>query len=243
MCGIAGWLGCLPDAETYAARLQQAMRHRGPDGHGAQLWADAGLVHTRLSILDLSPAGAQPITNEDGTVWAVFNGEIYNHKEIRRSLEARGHKFKGHSDSEVLPHLYEEEGLDFVRKLRGMFALAIYDTRSSHFDSCPRSFRDQASFLCARVKIGLRLPAKSEHFLNCPVSIPDPTGRQFMISLRFSTSLRQRHSTRAFGRLQPGEILEARLDGDGVSWKTRTYHRWSIAPDLALTLRPGHGSG
>ena len=63
MCGIAGWLGCLPDAETYAARLQQAMRHRGPDGHGAQLWADAGLLHTRLSILDLSPAGAQPITN------------------------------------------------------------------------------------------------------------------------------------------------------------------------------------
>ena len=129
MCGIAGWLGCLPDAETYAARLQQAMRHRGPDGHGAQLWADAGLVHTRLSILDLSPAGAQPITNEDGTVWAVFNGEIYNHKEIRRSLEARGHKFKGHSDSEVLPHLYEEEGPEFVKKLRGMFALAIYDAR------------------------------------------------------------------------------------------------------------------
>ena len=62
MCGIAGWLGCLPDAETYAARLQQAMRHRGPDGHGAQLWAEAGLVHTRLSILDLSPTGAQPMS-------------------------------------------------------------------------------------------------------------------------------------------------------------------------------------
>ena len=90
------------------------------------------------------------MANEDGTVWTVFNGEIYNHRELRRDLEARGHVFKGHSDTEVLPHLYEEEGSDFVNKLRGMFALAIYDTTNPDLDLGPRPFRDQASFLCTR---------------------------------------------------------------------------------------------
>jgi len=110
MCGIAGWLGCLPDAETYAARLQQAMRHRGPDGHGAQLWADAGLVHTRLSILDLSPAGAQPITNEDGTVWAVFNGEISNRgpvaPDVAHRVIADAAVFLSTSDEEGFPNTF-----------------------------------------------------------------------------------------------------------------------------------------
>ena len=83
-------------------------------------------VHTRLSIIDLTEAGRQPIANEDGSVWVVFNGEIYNHRELRRNLEQRGHAFRGHSDSEILPHLYEEEGSAFLEQLRGMFALAVY---------------------------------------------------------------------------------------------------------------------
>ena len=130
MCGIAGWLGNLPDGEGYAARMMQALRHRGPDAQGIRSWPEATLVHTRLSIIDLSPTGAQPMANEDRTIWVVFNGEIYNHHELRRNLKARGHVFRGHSDTEVLPHLYEEEGPAFVAKLRGMFALAIYDTRN-----------------------------------------------------------------------------------------------------------------
>jgi len=95
--------------------MARALRHRGPDANGIKSWPQATLVHTRLSIIDLTPAGAQPMANEDGTVWTVFNGEIYNHREIRRDLEARGHVFKGHSDTEVIPHLYEEEGAEFVR--------------------------------------------------------------------------------------------------------------------------------
>src|SRR5262245_42265624 len=130
MCGIAGWVGTLPDGESHAGRMVRALRHRGPDAQGIKSWPGATLVHTRLSIIDLSPAGAQPMANEDGTIWTVFNGEIYNHRELRYSLESRGHVFKGHSDTEVLPHLYEEDGLEFVSKLRGMFALAIYDTRN-----------------------------------------------------------------------------------------------------------------
>src|SRR6266545_1186361 len=130
MCGIAGWLGTLPGGEHYAGRMAQALRHRGPDSYGTKSWAEATLIHTRLSIIDLSPTGAQPMANEDGTIWTVFNGEIYNHRELRHDLESHGHIFRGHSDTEVLPHLYEEDGLEFVTKLRGMFALAIYDART-----------------------------------------------------------------------------------------------------------------
>jgi asparagine synthase (glutamine-hydrolysing) len=130
MYGIGGWLGTLPDSAQHAARMAQTLRHRGPDAHGIQSWPEATLIHTRLSIIDLSPTGAQPMANEDETVWTICNGEIYNHLHLRHQLEACGHIFKGRSDTEVLPHLYEEEGTQFVRKLRGMFALAIYDTRA-----------------------------------------------------------------------------------------------------------------
>src|SRR5262245_16835791 len=123
MCGIGGWLGSLPEAEVYSKRLVQSLHHRGPDGHGVQTWPDATLMHTRLSIIDLSPTGSQPMSNEDRTVWTVFNGEIYNHRELRHALELKGHIFRGHSDTEILPHLYEEQGRAFVEKLRGMFAL------------------------------------------------------------------------------------------------------------------------
>src|SRR5919198_1036315 len=98
MCGIAGCLGAPPPGEGFTARIAQALRHRGPDAQAIRSWPEATLVHTRLSIIDLSPTGAQPMANEDGTVWTVFNGEIYNHLELRRQLEARGHVFKGRSD-------------------------------------------------------------------------------------------------------------------------------------------------
>src|SRR5688572_11351112 len=99
MCGIAGWLGTLSDGEIHAAHITETLRHRGPDAHGIRSWPEATLIHTRLSIIDLSPAGAQPMANEDQTVWTVFNGEIYNHRDLRHNLEARGHMFRGHSDT------------------------------------------------------------------------------------------------------------------------------------------------
>src|SRR5262245_13160833 len=107
MCGIAGWFGETLD-DHQQQQLLRALHHRGPDARGSKIWARAGLLHTRLSILDLSPAGQQPMCNEDGTIWVVFNGEIYNHLELRKELEAKGHRFQGRSDTEVLPHLYEE---------------------------------------------------------------------------------------------------------------------------------------
>lgn len=131
MCGIAGLL--LPNSADPAvvARMLERIVHRGRDG--SHVWRDHSgalvLGHNRLSIIDLSPLGAQPLSNEDGTVWVVLNGEIYNYVELRADLVARGHRFRGQSDTEVIPHLYEEFGPAFVDRLHGMFALAVWDSR------------------------------------------------------------------------------------------------------------------
>ena len=130
MCGIAGRIG-RPDEAVEAAdvhRMCQTIVHRGPDDQGIYAKGAAGLGMRRLSIIDLA-GGRQPIHNEDKSVWVVFNGEIYNFPELRRELEGRGHRFYTHSDTEVIVHLYEEMGADCVKKLRGMFAIALYDER------------------------------------------------------------------------------------------------------------------
>ncbi|MGB5694819.1 MAG: asparagine synthase (glutamine-hydrolyzing) [Polyangiales bacterium] len=130
MCGIAGLLAVDPKAvpDTSAVRrMCDAMVHRGPDDHGLRADGPCVLGHRRLSIIDLRPEGAQPMTNEDDTVAIVVNGEIYNFAELRKALEERGHRFKSRSDSEVVLHLYEEHGVDFVEHLRGMFAIGLWD--------------------------------------------------------------------------------------------------------------------
>ena len=129
MCGLAGWVGREAVSDETVESIARAIRHRGPDGSASKRFANAGLIHTRLRIIDLSPTGDQPMPNEDGSVWTVFNGEIYNHHDLRRELEGRGHRFRGKADTEVLPHLYEEHGVGMFERLRGMFTVAIWDTR------------------------------------------------------------------------------------------------------------------
>ena len=130
MCGIAGILAPYPAERLRAGAvaLADAQRHRGPDGAGAHVQGPVALAHRRLSIIDLE-AGAQPLANEDYTVWITFNGEIYNYRELRRTLEQRGHHFRTQSDTEVIVHAYEEWGDRCVTHLRGMFAFAIADAR------------------------------------------------------------------------------------------------------------------
>lgn len=130
MCGIAGMVGRPGEVvdSTDLARMCQTIIHRGPDDEGIYTSGPVGLGMRRLSIIDLA-GGRQPIHNEDKSLWAVFNGEIYNFPELREELEARGHRFYTHSDTEVILHLYEEMGSDCVQKLRGMFAIALYDER------------------------------------------------------------------------------------------------------------------
>ena len=128
MCGIVGIAGTQPVTEPDLLLMCDAIRHRGPDDWGTFVEEGVGLGMRRLSIIDLA-GGHQPITNEDGNLQLVFNGEIYNHEELHRDLLARGHQFRTRSDTEVLVHLFEDEGERMLRRLRGMFALAIWDRR------------------------------------------------------------------------------------------------------------------
>src|SRR5919202_1400947 len=129
MCGIAGRFHpvSLPADPAWHARADGLLAHRGPDGRGHYADERCELVHRRLALIDLSPTGHQPMPNEDGSVYVVFNGEIYNHRELRARLEERGHVFRGTSDTEALVPLYEEDGERMASHLRGIFAFAIYD--------------------------------------------------------------------------------------------------------------------
>jgi asparagine synthase (glutamine-hydrolysing) len=128
MCGIAGIADLRAPDPAGVRRMCDAMVHRGPDGEGVHADAHTALGMRRLAIIDVA-GGDQPVYNEDGSVVAVFNGELYNHPELRRHLLARGHTLRGAGDSECLVHLYEEYGDDLVHHLRGMFAFCIWDTR------------------------------------------------------------------------------------------------------------------
>lgn len=170
MCGICGYVG--EHRPELIEPMCRAMEHRGPDDSGS--WHDAeamvGLGQRRLSIIDLSPAGHQPMSNEDGTVWITFNGEIYNFQEIREGLIARGHVFRGHSDTEVLVHLYEEEGPELVHKLNGIFAFAIWDAKKrqlvlarDHVGIKPLYYTQfgRGLFFASEIKALLRIPGVS----------------------------------------------------------------------------------
>lgn len=129
MCGIAGFLLRSGQAKPESVRaMTDVIRHRGPDDEGIYTDGACGIGMRRLSIIDLS-TGHQPISNEDGTVWVVFNGEIYGYHELRQDLMARGHHFRTSSDTETIVHLYEERGAEGVAELRGMFAFCIWDAR------------------------------------------------------------------------------------------------------------------
>jgi asparagine synthase (glutamine-hydrolysing) len=124
MCGICGFYGFTD--KNVLKRMVNILSHRGPDDNGFYTDENISLGHTRLSIIDLSERGKQPMSNEDGTIWITYNGETYNFMDLRNDLEKK-HDFYSNTDTEVLIHAYEEYGIDFIKKLRGMFAFALYD--------------------------------------------------------------------------------------------------------------------
>ncbi|MFY9909801.1 MAG: asparagine synthetase B, partial [Candidatus Sulfotelmatobacter sp.] len=172
MCGIAG-LANWGNREALA-RMAHLQAHRGPDDSG--LWerrfpdgSYIGLGSRRLAILDLSPNGHMPMCNEDGSVWITYNGEIYNYADLRRELESKGHRFRSNADTEVVIHLYEEEGAECVHRLNGMFAFCICDLRSAkpqlflardHFGVKPLYYIHRGSRLAfaSEIKALLQLP-------------------------------------------------------------------------------------
>ncbi|MBC7236334.1 MAG: asparagine synthase (glutamine-hydrolyzing) [Chloroflexi bacterium] len=145
MCGIAGKLNLAPQVPPSPAEMAQmlgTLQHRGPDEFGIYVDDHVGLANARLSIIDLE-SGQQPISNEDATIWTVFNGEIFNYVELRAELERKGHRFYTKTDTEVIVHLYEEQGPRFVSALNGQFAIALWDSR-------------RRELLLARDRLGIR---------------------------------------------------------------------------------------
>jgi len=130
VCGICGTIYHTVDRKVDRAlikKMSSVLAHRGPDDEGVYIKDNVGLAHRRLSIIDLTPAGHQPMSNEDGSIWIVFNGEIYNYLDLRKQLQDKGHIFASHTDTETIIHLYEDRGVECVYDLRGMFAFAIWD--------------------------------------------------------------------------------------------------------------------
>ncbi len=235
MCGIAGWMGQIHDASAIAEQVAGRLRMRGPDQYAARHFEGAALIHTRLSIIDLSPTGAQPMADPEGRVWVVFNGEIYNHHELRKDLEAKGHRFRGRSDTEVLPALYLEYGPRFVERLRGMFAFALYLPREKKMLLARDRFGIKPLFYATAPNL---FAFASE--VNALTDIPgwDRTvDRQavfdFAALLFVPAPATFYKSARV---LEPGACLEVSFGEGGVDVVHRRFHNWSIAVDDGLTL-------
>jgi asparagine synthase (glutamine-hydrolysing) len=190
MCGIGGILDPAGTAGPEAAqRVVEALRHRGPDGEAIRRIGPVVLAHTRLAIIDVR-GGDQPLDSEDGQITAIVNGEIYNHMELRATLERRGHRFATRSDSEVVVHAYEEYGLDCVRRLNGIFAFALWDqsrrrlvAARDHFGVKPLYWSSQGTRVALASEIGALLAAgfatprvdrvALDHYLACRF-VPSP---------------------------------------------------------------------
>jgi len=215
MCGIAGVVRFSRDHQVDPATVRQmcrAMAHRGPDDEGVYTDGPVGLGMRRLSIIDLA-TGHQPISNEDGTLWIVFNGEIYNHAALREQLVQRGHRYATHSDTETIVHLYEEYGRDCVQHLRGMFAFAIWDTR-------------QRTLFVARDRLGIkplyyRLTAESFLFgseikviLAHPGVRPEFNVKGLPEYLAFGYLAGEDSFYSGIKKLMPGHTLELKENGD-----------------------------
>jgi asparagine synthase (glutamine-hydrolysing) len=238
MCGIFGQIGSSPADEKCGLELH----HRGPDDGGLKYFALSegsvwvSLQHRRLSIIDLSSAGHQPMCNEDESIWITFNGEIYNFQDLRRELVATGHNFRSHTDTEAIVHGYEEWGIDVVKKLRGMFAFALWDQRhhrmllaTDHMGKKPLFYSHDeggrkfvfASEIKAILKAGV--PAEPD-----PVALHD-----------YLTYLYFPYPSTAFKhvrKMAPGSAMEILVDSDG-SLRKREWKYWDAAETAGAPLQ------
>src|SRR5262245_28654154 len=233
MCGICGF--AIPNRLNFRidqrglARMRDTLAHRGPDDEGMYLRGGVGLGHRRLSIVDVA-GGHQPMSNtgggrscgggENGAVWIAFNGEIYNHPQLRPSLEARGHRYQSNSDTETIIHLYEERGADVIEELSGMFAFAIWDEA-------------RQTLLLARDRLGIKplyyfaAEDGALYFASEIKSLLASTAVKPEVNLRALPDYLANHATtgdetlfRAIKRLPPGHTLTWR-DGkssDRTNW-------------------------
>ncbi|HVB74620.1 MAG TPA: asparagine synthase (glutamine-hydrolyzing) [Ktedonobacteraceae bacterium] len=239
MCGICGIL-CLHDREMVDIGLLREMtaaqRHRGPDDDGYYNEGGVGLGFCRLAILDLTPAGHQPMTNEDSTIWLIFNGEIYNFQELLPLLEQAGHRFRSRSDSEVIIHAYEEWGADCITRFNGMFAFALWDSRTRRV-------------LLARDRLGVKplyYWSDGSHFafaseLKALLAYPGIPRRLNLAALQTYLTYEYVPAPESIfqgiQKLLPGHFLEIRLDNSASGretgdWQSRKYWDVSFAQNM-----------
>jgi asparagine synthase (glutamine-hydrolysing) len=236
MCGIAGIVelggGPRPDGRVLRS-MCDVIRHRGPDDTGVRINGRVGLGMRRLSIIDLA-GGQQPMVNEDDTVWVVFNGEIYNFRELRARLESRGHHLRSNSDGEVIVHLWEEYGLDFPHQLNGMFAIALYDTRQHRLVLVRDRLGIKPLFYALdkeRLLFGSEIKSLLATGLVRRDLDPEALGQ--FISWEYVPG--PRTLFRSISKLLPGELLDLNLD----SGSSQSKIWWDIPQPVSD--RPGNG--
>ena len=228
MCGIAGIVSLedRPVSERELRAMCNAIRHRGPDDEGIYTSPGVGLGMRRLSIIDVS-SGHQPVCNEDGSVWVVFNGEIYNFRELRRELESRGHRFQTGADTETIVHLYEEYGKRCVAHLRGMFAFALWDERKRELLVARDRLGIKPLYL---IESGGRLLFASElkSLLQLPEVETRVSWRAVSHFLSFLSTPADESILEGVSKLQPGHLLTA---GPGRAPAIERYWSLRFEPD------------
>lgn len=215
MCGICGIYHYDSRREAEDNLLDAmacSIRHRGPDDEGKLKDGSLGLYHKRLSIIDLSEAGRQPMTNEDGRYWIILNGEIYNYLELRQRLIQRGHVFKSHTDTEVILHLYEEEGSSCVRSLNGMFSLCIWDSRERTLFAARDHFGIKPFYYAIRDNTFLFASEIKALFMSGMIT-PEMDLSGMADYLTFQFCLGEKTMFRGVHKLLPGHWMLVRADG------------------------------
>src|SRR5438093_1091123 len=228
MCGIYGMVGA--GAETVLPRMSAALVHRGPDGDGWAVRGAGGVGCRRLAIIDVA-GGAQPLANETGDVIVVCNGEIYNSAPLRSALQSRGHRFRTRSDAEVLPHLYEDEGLDFVHALDGMFALALWDARRGRL-VLARDRMGEKPVYHATTAAGFLFASEPKALLASGHAGREPDWTALAAYLRTGYVPNPASAFAAIQKVPPG----GRLVLEGESARADRY--WEVAPFLAAPPLP-----
>ena len=228
MCGIYGWLPSSPAPERLAAvleRMGRTLAHRGPDGVGAMTDGRVGLGVRRLAIVDVA-GGAQPVGNEDRTVIAACNGEIYNHAPVRADLAGRGHHFRSYADTAILPHLYAERGPGFMQALDGMFAFAVWDARRGRL-VLARDRMGEKPLYYATTPDGVVFASEPKAILATDLVAPAPDWAAVSVYLRTGYVPAPWSALRGIAQLPPG----GRLVAEGEAMHIDRY--WELAPALA----------
>lgn len=244
MCGIGAICSNSPvdNLKEKLSTIGAFMLHRGPDFMGTYLAKDLsfGLVHTRLSINDLSPLGNQPISNENETIWLICNGEIYNHKQLRKSLQDKGHKFRSTSDSEIILHLYEEYGVECLSHIQGMFAFVLYEAQEN-LVFCARDKIGKKPLVYAKTDTVIYLASEMpaiKHFPGIDIDI-DPVALSIYLSRNFRHVPEPLTIFKGIKRLMPGHAMllkHGKIEKLWKYWQPEFRDKKIISPAQVLDM-------